>query len=166
MMTVRTFVATTAALLFAVMAAGSAEAGGPRQYYGSWQKQPTHGYYYRNLYYKPTPSYSGYKHHYVIYHPQRPKHYYFYNPYKKAYWGRCPTDYGDNPTYSMLPQEYRKPSLSDIPDSAFPPPAPVPQLSGVTDSERLDLPPDDLPPEAQGAPFVGPPAAAAAAPAP
>lgn len=162
-MTFRTFVATSAAMLFALLAVSAAEAGGPRQYYGAWQKQPKTDYYYRNLYYKPTANYAGYKHHYVIYHPQRPKHYYFYNPYKKSYWGRCSTSYGDNPTYSMLEDEYRKPSLGDIPESAFPTPSALPDVPGAV-GERLDLPPDDLPPEALSAPFAGPASAGPVAP--
>src|SRR5438132_1052103 len=61
-----------------------------RQYYSTWQKHPQRAFYYRSYYYKPTADYVGYKHHYVVYYPSRPTHLYFYNPYKKVYWGRCP----------------------------------------------------------------------------
>ncbi|WP_437231083.1 hypothetical protein SH661x_002335 [Planctomicrobium sp. SH661] len=124
----------------------TASAAGPRQYYGSWQKHPQHSYSYRPLYYKPTPGYSGYKHHYVVYYPSRPKYVYFYNPYKKAYWGRCELNRNGQNLYSMLPEQYRKSDLNEIPESAFPPAAPAPALQDTEDGLTLDLPPDDLPP--------------------
>ncbi len=140
----------------------SVDAGGPRQYYGGWSRHATAGYYHRSLYYKPSPSYGGYKHHYCIYHPRRPNYYYFYNPYQRTYWGRCPVNYGDQPTYSMLAPEDRKPTLSEIPESAFPEPGPLPAVPETTDNERLELPPDDLPPEAiaSGVKAIGPPISA------
>ena len=131
-----------------VMGAGAdeAQAYGPRQYYSSWQKHSTHSYAYRNYYYKPTPKYSGYKHHYVVYYPSRPQYYYYYNPYSKQYWGRCPTETNGEPLYSMLDPKDRKSSLKDIPESAFPKPTNVPPIPEAKDNEPLDLPPDDLPP--------------------
>ncbi len=116
---------------------------GPRQYYSGWNSHPSHGYHYRHLYYKPRPDYVGYRHHYCIYYPSRPKHVYFYNPYKKSYWGRCSIDHGGK--YSLLAEGDRRSSLQDIPESAFPEPTAPPALPGVEDSVPLDLPPDDLP---------------------
>lgn len=117
--------------------------GSPRQYYSSWTKHPTKDYHYRRLYYKPSSTYVGYKHQYVIYYPSRPKHCYFYNPYKKSYWGRCAIHHGGK--YSMLPPQHRKPTVPEIPESAFPPPSDPPLLPEAEDGLRLDLPPDDLP---------------------
>lgn len=117
--------------------------GSPRQYYSSWSKHPTKSYHYRRLYYKPNQSYVGYKHHYVIYYPSRPKHCYFYNPYKKSYWGRCAIQHGGK--YSMLPIEARRPTVPEIPEASFPLPTDPPLLPDVEDGLRLDLPPDDLP---------------------
>lgn len=119
--------------------------GGPRQYYGHWSKHPTHNYHYRQLYYKPTPTFRGYKHHYVVHTPKDPKHLYFYNPYKKQYWGRCPIEYGDKPVYSILKPEHRKATLKEIPVEAFPAPGDLPPLPDATDGAILELPPDDLP---------------------
>src|SRR5262245_28932623 len=62
----------------------------PRQYYGYYRFYKPGNYFYRLYYYKPSPNYVGYKHHYTIYYPSRPRFQYFYNPYKKVYWGRCP----------------------------------------------------------------------------
>ena len=134
--------------------------GSPRQYYGHWQKHPTANYYYRGYYYKPTPSYAGYKHHYVILYPSRPSHHYFYNPYKKQYWGRCEVYHGGKGEYSHLAPEYRKSSISEIPENAFPTPGKLPNIPDSSDGSKLDLPPDDLPegvaPPAQAAPTAPP----------
>ena len=132
----------------AALASASATAqdyGSPRQYYGSWKKHPTHDYQYREYYYKPAPEYRGYKHHYVIRTPKKPKHQYFYNPYKKRYWGRCPVDHGGQPMYSRLAEADQRVKLSEIPESAFPPPGELPPIPDSDDGALLDLPPDDLP---------------------
>jgi hypothetical protein len=121
----------------------------PRQYYSDWKQYPSGNGYYRDYYYKPTPSYAGYKHHYVMLYPSHPDRCYFYNPYKKTYWGYCEAAYsGGDPdqTYSHLPAEYQKGSLSEIPESAFPPLGKLPAIPESKDGARLDLPPDDLPP--------------------
>ena len=122
-----------------------AQAHGPRQYYSSWNRHPSANYHYRHYYYKPSPNYSGYRHHYVIYHIQRPKHLYFYNPYTRKYWGRCPIGSQGTGSYSMLAEKDRAGSLNDIPESAFPEPTAVPPVPEATDKLPLDLPPDDLP---------------------
>jgi len=134
-----------AAVALAIGGRGLADEGygSPRQYYSGWE----HGshYSYRNYYYKPTPTYSGYKHHYVIAYPSDQKHLYYYNPYKKTHWGRCDA-YGDgHASYSHLPEEYQRSSLADIPESAFPPSGKLPPIPESRDGGRLDLPPDDLP---------------------
>ncbi len=113
----------------ALVLAGSSLLGGlaiaqtynsPRQYYGGWNKFPRkQGYYYRSYYYKPTPSYTGYKHHYVVYNRATPKYYYFYNTYTKRYWGRCPTYSDGQPTYDILSPEHRKPELDQIREENF-----------------------------------------------
>jgi hypothetical protein len=118
-----------------------------RQYYSGWHKHPKANYHYRHYYYKPKPSHAGYKHHYVIYTPQRPKHYYYYNPYKKAYWGRCPVENNGEPLYSLLAEKDRRADLKAIPEPAFPAPAALPPIPDSSDGATLDLPPDDLPPD-------------------
>ena len=118
----------------------------PRQYYSGWQAYPqTPQVAYRHYYYKPTPEYSGYKHNYVMKVPHDPEHLYYYNPYSKKYWGRCPIKTNGKPLYSLLAEKDRKADLKAIPPSAFPAPGPLPPLPESTDGARLDLPPDDLP---------------------
>lgn len=117
----------------------------PRQYYGNWQRHPTAGYHYRSYYYKPTPTYQGYKHHYVISPPTSRQHHYYYNPYTKKYWGRCPSQHDGDGGYSKLAPEDQKASLKEIPESAFPKPSDLPEIPESSDGAILDLPPDDLP---------------------
>ncbi len=121
---------------------------GNRQFYGAWQKHQKFGYHFRPYYYKPTPSFNGFKHHYVIHHPSRPLHHFFFNPYKKLYWGRCPAKRDDGVgRYSLLPVEARKGSLKDIKEADFPELGDVPPIPESEDGEPMDLPPDDLPQE-------------------
>lgn len=121
----------------------------PRQYYSEWRKHPTQQYHYRSYYYKPSASYSGYKHHYVVYSPKKPQYCYFYNPYQKKYWGRCHSGYSPNysgrPLYSHLKPEHRSATLTSIPEAHFPAFAGLPPIPDSVDGARLELPPDDLP---------------------
>lgn len=116
-----------------------------RQYYSDWHSHPNKSYSYRHYYYKPTPTYSGYKHHYVIQTPKDPKHYYYYNPYKQKYWGRCPANSDGQPLYSLLAEKDRKATLDEIPETAFPKPSKLPPIPESKDGALLDLPPDDAP---------------------
>jgi hypothetical protein len=134
--------------LGAVGSAGTSQANAlaGRQYYSGWVKHTQRAYYYRTYYYKPTVDYVGYRHHYVVYYPQRSQHLYFYNPYKRVYWGRCPTQTDGKGVYSLLAEKDRKATVEEIPESAFPKPAEMPAIPEAKDGEKMDLPPDDLPP--------------------
>ena len=139
--------ALCAVLTLAVSAGVTARAAyySPRQYYSSWFHQPKQTYYYRDYYYKPAEDYAGYKHNYCIYYPDHPDYCYYYNPYKKVFWGRCPMHCDGKPQYSLLAEEDRKGSISDIPEKAFPPMADMPSVPESNDKVKMDLPPDDLP---------------------
>jgi hypothetical protein len=144
----RLLLSTVAAGIFMLggLMPATASANGGRQYYGGWNNHPSGKYSYRSYYYKPTPSYVGYKHHYVIHHPSRPQYHYYYNPYTKKYWGRCPSSYGTKPVYSLLAEADRHGDLAQIQESKFPEPSPkLPPIPESTDGIPLDLPPDDLP---------------------
>jgi hypothetical protein len=136
-----------AVVLLLGLAATAADSQSPRQYYGPIHKHASAGYSYRAYYYKPTPTYAGYKHHYALYFPTRPKHIYFFNPYSKLFWGRCPVNTAGKPQYSLLAEKDRKGKLDDIPEAAFPEPGPVPPIPESDDNASLELPPDDLPGE-------------------
>lgn len=113
-----------------------------RQYYGQWQQATNYSY--RCFYYKPTPTYVGYKFHYCIYTPSRPNYYYFYNPYAKKFWGRCPVESYGKPAYSILEDKYRSDDLGKIPETAFPAPGALPRIPESQDGAVIDLPPADL----------------------
>ena len=116
-----------------------------RQYYSNWNRQPQHSYYYRYYYYQPSINYYGYRHHYAIYYPERPAYLYFYNPYKKVFWGRCPSHGNGKGQYSLLAPNDRKGSLEQIPESAFPEPSAMPPIPESNDDAVMEMPPDDLP---------------------
>ena len=114
-----------------------------RQYYGNWNYYPSKSYYYRPYYYKPYEDYTGYKHHYVVYYPSKPKYYYYYNPYEKKYWGRCPSyqyyqsgeHYGQE-YYSLLAPEDRRGNIEDIPENKFPPMAKMPPIPDAQPNDK------------------------------
>ncbi|MCA9076208.1 MAG: hypothetical protein KDA93_14355 [Planctomycetaceae bacterium] len=149
------------------LSANSAQAdspyGTPRQYYSDYTYVPSHGYGYRTYYFKPTESYAGYKHHYVIYPQNDPQHGYYYNPETQQYWGRCPSQCHGEPLYSLLRPSQRKGVLSQIPPGQFPTPGPLPSIPGAQDNTTLDLAPDNTP--VPGAAVTGaPPATPAGTP--
>jgi hypothetical protein len=115
-----------------------------RQFFGEWRQHPR-GFHHRPYYYKPHPNFTGFKHHHVIHFNSRPQHHYFYNPYKKQFWGRCPVAIDGKPSYQLLAEKDRSGDINKIPESAFPPPGPMPPIPESTDGATLDLPPDDLP---------------------
>src|SRR5262245_48178124 len=121
-----------------------------RQYYSSWRQHSNTRYHYRKYYYKPRGDYVGFKHHYVVHDSKRPNHLYFYNPYKKVFWGRCPTQSNGRGTYSLLAEKDRKATLEEIPEEAFPAPGKMPSIPEAEDDAEMDLPPDDLPTLADG----------------
>ena len=145
MSTRSTILAVVLSLGLVPLLSGATQAS-PRQYYGAWSKHPTRSYYYRTYYYKPTADHIGYKYHYVIYYPSQPKYYYYYNPYRKVYWGRCPVKYSaDTGYYSHLSENDQKGKLSEIDEKAFPPMTKLPPIPDSKDKTPLDLPPDDRP---------------------
>lgn len=142
----RWFVLTGAltAWLLASTPTRAADHFGARQSFGDWHSHPK-GFSYRPYYYKPDPKFVGFKHHYVIHHQAHPEHNYFYNPYKKQFWGRCPVATEGKPSYSLLAEKDRSGDINKIPETAFPKPGPMPPIPESTDGATLDLPPDDLP---------------------
>lgn len=135
-------------MLVAVGVGGAVVQGGecatPRQYYSAWQKPAGAEYPYRTYYYKPSADYAGYKHHYVI---LKDDHCYYYNPYEKKVWGRCHAQHQGKPQYQLLAPKDRRPTIAEIPETAFPPAAALPPIPESRDNQQLDLPPDDLPAE-------------------
>lgn len=118
-----------------------------RQYYGGWNYHPQKQYYYNTYFYKPTPTYTGYTHHYCVYQPSTPRYVYYYNPHSQQYWGRFDLEGKPGEQYSLLTPETRKATLADIPESAFPKPAGMPLIPEAADGVTITPPPGkpDLP---------------------
>jgi hypothetical protein len=122
-----------------------------RNYYGGWNYYPSRTYYYSNYYYKPQATYDGYKHHYCVYYPTKPRYVYYYNPVRRVYWGRYDLE---EKGYSMLAEKDRKEDLKAIPEDAFPKPGAMPPIPDSEDGEKmlpidpLTLPSSDVPKDA------------------
>lgn len=116
-----------------------------RQRYSSWSYYPSSNYYYSSYYYKPYNTYSGYKYHYCVYYPSRPRYVYYYNPYRKVYWGRYDLE---EQGYSHLAEKDQKEKLDDIPESAFPKPGAMPQIPDSEDNVQVERPSKDSLPQA------------------
>ena len=130
---------TAAGLIVAALVAcsiGASEAQAGR--YSGYSYYPSRGYYASYYYYKPYPTYSGYHHHYCVYYPSTPRYVYYYNPYRRVYWGRYDLDAKG---YSMLEEGDRKERLADIPESAFPKPGEMPAVPDSTDGSKIEPPP-------------------------
>ena len=142
-------VALATAVAISALAATSSRAADQfhaRQHFGDWHRHPS-GFHYRPYYYTPHQQFVGFKHHYVIHYKARPQHHYFYNPYKKQFWGRCPVATEGKASYSLLAEKDRGGDINKIPESAFPEPGRMPPIPESSDGATLDLPPDDLPAE-------------------
>ena len=112
------FMLTTLASLLTLPSVSQAQK--PARYYSA--KMQGQGYTYRQYVYYSAAN-GGYRYHVAVYHPNRPRYVYYYNPYKGRYWGRYDLKTGG---YSTLAEKDRKATLAEIPESAFPPGGPLP----------------------------------------
>jgi hypothetical protein len=127
-----------------------AYAQGFRQYYDtSYTYAPSYNYYYLRYYYRPTVTYTTYDYHYCIYYPSTPQYIYYYNPVSQVYWGRYEIGSKGETRYSILAEKDRKKDLKDIPESAFPKPAAMPDIPGSTDKVAILPPPENVPKDAK-----------------
>lgn len=111
------------------MSTSSSEAG----HYSRWHHRGSYCY----SYYYVTPV----RYHHVVHFPSRPRYHYYYNPYRRVYWGRFDTQGEAGKQYSLLAPEDRRENLDDIPESAFPPPGPMPAEPEANDGTTLAIPP-------------------------
>jgi hypothetical protein len=115
----------------------------PRQHYSKfWAKNK--GYYFKRYFYKPAASSVTYRMHYLIYYASKPRYYFFFDPYKRLYWGRYDRQAGG---YSGLPAADQRSEVSQIKEAAFQPPAAMPPIPESKDSVPIAGPPTDLPPD-------------------
>lgn len=141
----------TIAIGTACNAGNAVQAGYYRQYYSSWGYHGSQNYYYVRYYYQPAVSYSNYHYHYCMYYPSRPRYVYYYNPYRRVFWGRYDLE---SKGYSLLAEADRKEKLTDIPESAFPAPGKMPAVPESDAQELMSTPPSP-PTEAVGTKTAG-----------
>lgn len=127
------------AMLFGISMGESSktEAGYHGRYYRSWTYYPTYRYHYTRYYYGNANRY-----HYCMYYPSYSRRYiYYYNPYRKVYWGRFDLEAKGDNVYSELAPKDRKKSLKDIPDKAFPKPGKMPTVPETDAKDDLQIKP-------------------------
>jgi hypothetical protein len=126
--------------VLAALGTAASPARAPRPSRGDYTpKYRGPGYSYRKCWYW-SKAHGGYRNHYAVYYPRRPRYVYYYNPYKGRYWGRSDLEAGG---YSTLTPQDRKPKLCQIPESAFPPRGPMPPAE--PDGEEMPPPPEAVP---------------------
>src|SRR5262245_62253503 len=111
-----------AVALVAAVGASTAQAGHGRQWYTGWQPSGQ-GYYYSTYYYKPYAAYPTYCYNYAVWYPTASRYVYYFNPYRKTYWGRFDVQ---TKGYSLLAEKDRAGRLKDVPEQAFPAEGPLP----------------------------------------
>jgi hypothetical protein len=118
-----------------------------RQHYSRWVADAGGRFWYRFYYFRASPADAEYRHHYVIFDPQRPDFLYYFNPERQLFWGRMPVGSGGRaePRYSVLAEKDRRAAIDEIPESAFPEPGPMPLIPGSTDHVPMEPPPPGLP---------------------
>ncbi|MCA8998672.1 MAG: hypothetical protein KDA80_16855 [Planctomycetaceae bacterium] len=156
------FLLAALALFVAAIATTQSADAAYRQYYSGWNYYPQRNYHYTTYYYKPTPTYQSYNYHYCISYPSQPRYVYYYNPHKGHYWGRFDCQGAAGAQYSLLKEADRKPQLEQIPETAFPKPAGMPQIPDSTDNTAIQPPPaapqtGDAPAAGSGPPASAPP---------
>jgi hypothetical protein len=129
------------ALCFAFANSNEAEAG----YYSQWRSYPSRNYHYTQYYYKPYPRYPTYRYHYCVYRTYQPRYVYYYNPYRRVYWGRLDTQAKEGSQYQLLAEKDRKGTLKEIPESAFPKGGKMPTITdeaieGAQETDPIEVP--------------------------
>jgi hypothetical protein len=125
------------ALVVLSLAGSSAWAQGGYPYYaGQWYQATAPGgqaYYYANYYYGPS------EYHHACYYPYVSKRYvYYYNWKARRYWGRY--DF-ESAGYSLLPEDKRLATLSEIKEEDFPEPQALDQVTIPGTSVTMKAPP-------------------------
>jgi hypothetical protein len=117
------------------------------QVYSTWKRSPGKAFFHRTYTITLT---NDKRVQYVIFYPERPKYLYYYDPEAKAYYARFVLGADNRSCFSLLERKDWKQLLADIPEAAFPPPGPLPQVQfarAVHATMTILRPPEDLPGE-------------------
>lgn len=137
----RTITVTGLLALFSLIQTPQTASADGRHYYSTWTYAPQRTYYVNYYYYKPIPTAPSYRYHHCYYYPSQPRYVYYYNPYKRQYWGRYDLQAEGENVYSELKPEDRKSTLNEIPEEAFPKPAKMPTIPETEDGLAMLTPP-------------------------
>jgi hypothetical protein len=106
----------------------SGQVPSPQQFYGGWNKFPGKIYYHRDLYVTTGFSPFVYTSLTVIYYPERPSYFYFYDPAQKKYVGRYKRGAKDPECFAMIPPNLRKATLGEVPEKSYARWGPMPAM--------------------------------------
>jgi hypothetical protein len=135
------------------------------QTYAPWKASPNKAYYHRTTQvYAPAPNDISFEF-VIVYYPERPKYFYFFDPAEKKYIGQYQLGARPEKCFSLLNPNERKASLRDVSTALFRNPGPMPSLqqtfrpSGaiIGDSNalkdiKLQRPPESIPDDLLGLP--------------
>ncbi|MEK6233525.1 MAG: hypothetical protein N2C14_02345 [Planctomycetales bacterium] len=125
------------AMLFSCGALACSDAFAQRQFYTSWRHGPKKVYRYSVYYHKVAADSEGFRRRLVVYYPQQPEYYFYFNPHEDQYWGRV---LRESSAFSVLSPDRRKLRLRDIADGDFAAPGPTPVIPDSSDGVRMWLP--------------------------
>jgi hypothetical protein len=140
----------------------------PSQSYSSWNASPGRSYYYRTLtVHTPPPSESALEF-ILVYHPERPRYFYYYDPVERKFFGRYSVGIKPEQCFSLLSPNLRKASLKDVADLGYGVAGPMPTIpqiirprpgttiDAMLQNTKLMRPPESLPNEQLGLPAEEP----------
>jgi hypothetical protein len=130
----------------------------PTQFYSDWSRFPGRSYFHRS-HHLLAPNFSmvagSTPELLVIYYPDRPHYFYYYDPQQKKYVGRYRPASKDTECFAVLAPAKRKRSLAEITESSFGKWGPMPALASLlspsgliaasTFPSQIQRPPDGLP---------------------
>ncbi|HZZ80691.1 MAG TPA: hypothetical protein VFE62_19470 [Gemmataceae bacterium] len=103
----------------------------PTQSYSSWSPSPAKTYYYRTLTVHTPPPNEAVLEFVLVYHPDRPKYFYYYDPVDKKFLGRYTIGAKPEQCFSLLSWNSRKASLKEIGDPGMALAGPMPDFKHI-----------------------------------
>jgi hypothetical protein len=125
----------------------------PQQFYTPWTKLPERRFYNRDL--QVVSGFIGFQNLTVIYYPERPSVFYFYDPIQKKYVGRYRRGAKETECFALIVPKDRRATLGEIPEKSYMKWSAMPSYSQLTAppnvapgppaQPQLIRPPDALP---------------------
>jgi hypothetical protein len=103
--------------------------GLPTQTYSRWAASPTKAFYFRHMHVTNVSGSDSVFEVVLVHYPERPKHFYYYDPAAKVYVGRYVVGAKSDACFSLLGPSDRKAELKSIREAAFRSAGPMPSLA-------------------------------------